>query len=114
MAEANETREMWRDHKRGRQRASEERRDVAEESFDFLRKHAAKHGVTLKQFTDTHYQVSIRSHGWLWNIYPGNRRIYVSEHHIRAGTPRLPLPEMWTLRDVVVSAAKLWTKETGR
>lgn len=110
MTEGNETREMWRDHNRRRQRASEKRRDAAEHSFDALRVHAAKHGVLFKRHTDAHYQIAILAKGWLWNVYPGKHRIYIDNHHMATGTPRLNLPDRWTLTDVV-EAAVLRTKE---
>ena len=60
-------------------------------------------GMTLKRCTDQHYQLS-HPHGWLLNIYPGNRRLYHDKN--RAKGPFLNVPHDWTLPDVVNAAAK--------
>jgi len=59
-------------------------------------------GMTLKQHSDQHYQLS-HPDGWLLNIYPGNRRLY---HDKNRKGPFLQVPLEWTLLDVVNAAAK--------
>jgi hypothetical protein len=83
------------------------RRVEAGTDFTELRTEAGRHGIKLLRHSQAHYQVRYVPEGWMWNVYPGNRRIFVDRAHRVKGTPRLSLPAKWTLKDVVESAIKL-------
>ena len=113
MAERNETNEMWREHDKRKKAASRKRRGKAEQSFSALQSLAMQKGLALAQHSDTHFALAYGKMGWLWNIYPGNRRIFVDEAH-GAATPRLDVPHEWTLGDVVRAAVALREEVRGR
>lgn len=84
----------------------------------YIRAKAVAHagGLLLRECAPgRHYQLLLphrRSlgaatrHRWLFDIYPGNCRIYVPESH-KAHTPRLKLDPDWGLVDAVVAAVAL-------
>lgn len=110
----NETSEMWQEHNGEKQKARVVRRASAGQEFSRLKVEAMQVGIAVKQHTDVHYQIAYGRANWLWNVYPGNRRIYVDEAHQAAGTPRLDLPANWTLKDAVRAAIALRKELTGR
>ena len=82
--------------------------------FNRLEAEAIQCGLSITKRTNAHYQIAYGRGGWLWNVYPGNRRIYVDAPHREAGTPRLDLPANWTLADAVRAAIALRKELTGR
>ena len=113
MTERDDTNEMWRAHHKDRKRASNKRRGKAEQSFSALKSLAMQKGLAFAQHSDTHFALAYGKMGWLWNIYPGNRRIFVDEAH-GATTPRLDVGYEWTLEDIVRAAIALTEEVRGR
>lgn len=76
----------------------EERRKLALKDFEEAQRIADSLGLTLQQFSDTHYR--IRTSQFFWDIHPGNQRI-------RRSSPSCPLIRYsgdWTLITIVRNA----------
>ncbi len=72
----------------------QEGRDRAAESFDAARVIAARAGLELVRFTESHY--GLKTPRGQLNIYPGNQRLYG-----RQPLPFVRTPTPWALLDVV-------------
>lgn len=81
-----------------RQDEGRERRKVAAGDYPNARQHAEQAGLSLRQISDTHYQLG--AIGWTLNIYPGNCRIA----KCNGTAPRFCVAGPWTLIDVVAAA----------
>jgi len=81
-----------------RRREAAQRRLLAAEDFPELEKLAKNAGVMLLKHSDSHY--SLRTEDWRLNIYPGNLRLHRDRGPERIAET-LPLPEVWSLSDVV-------------
>ena len=94
--------DYFRDVKRDRQRRGDQNRTRASADAITAATLAEDSGMTLTAHTAAHYQ--LRRGDAMWNLYPGNQRIYVDAAH-RKKTPFLRLPRSpWTLLDVVRAA----------
>lgn len=81
----------------------EERRKRAGDVFLQARSLASRAGLVLARHSDVHYSLR-HPDGWIFNIYPGNRRLYYDKN--RKKGPFIKLPDNWTLMDVVKEAVK--------
>jgi hypothetical protein len=95
------TADLWNDVHFGRRLESRKRRGDAYVEFLAARDEAEQRGLTLKQCSMDHYQLTNGS--WLLNLYPGNQRIYADRN--RSKPPFLNVPEPWTLMDCVRASA---------
>ncbi len=89
----------------------EARRDLAAEQFPGARGIAERAGVTLRRFTEAHYQLRGPRGKWIINIDPGNRRMFHDQH--KRG-PYLEVSAEWTLLEVVHAALRAMEKETAQ
>ena len=98
--------DYWKDVspllKREAEQRAQGRRDDAESLFSAARAIAAKNGLLLKKHTDVHYQLRWPD-GAILDIYPGRGRLY-SNPARKPRSPRLTVPDEWTLVDVVNAA----------
>ena len=77
-------------------------RTAASRSFQMAKQLATATGLSLVRLAEPQYQ--LRYNDWLWNLYPGNQRIYVDDAH-RKTTPFLNIKARpWGLIDVVKAA----------
>lgn len=89
-------------HNRGKAKAAEKRRLKEGDAFEENKRLALQHGYILQWHSESHFQITRRG-AWTLNLYPGNQRIYRGkERH----APYLELPTPWTIRDVIIAAAK--------
>lgn len=80
-----------------------EERESAHEDFNNAKSLASKHGLFLTRCSDTQYNLSHKETGALWQLYPGNKRIYTPKTK-RSVTPFLKINSYWKIFDVVVAA----------
>jgi len=92
----------WDSYRKERQQDRQDNREAAEKDFKKASILAAQSGMALSRCSSVHYQ--LRANSYLWNIYPGNRRIYSDKKH---KNPFLKLPVDWGLIDVVKAAMEL-------
>lgn len=97
--------------KQMRQRDGNRNRAVNRKAYEDARAIAESHGMKLTMHTEAHY--SLRSEKSLWNLYPGNQRIYVDAAH-RKATPFLAVSRHpWTLLDIVSSVVGRVNRKRG-
>lgn len=83
------------------------RREQAYKDFCAVEKYATNSGMRLKMNTFAHYQLIVyHPRGqWIYNLYPGNRRIYKDKNH---SGPFLDFEQKtWTLIEVIQEAIKI-------
>lgn len=97
--------DIYREIREIRAQHGEYRRHAAVDDFRSALRRCNAAGLLLKRHNEIHYSITHPLHGWLINVYPGNRRIYADPNRPRA--PFLKLPEDWCLEDVV-SAVIPW------
>jgi hypothetical protein len=93
------------EEKREYQTVRAERRQLATDEFPEAAKLANRHGLVLTRCTEAHYQLRVFDDGkiaWLYNIYPGKRRIWSDRTH---RGPFLKVPMFWTLTDLIMAVA---------
>lgn len=71
----------------------------AEAEYEQARVYAEAYGISLKRFSDIHYQIHDLSKDVVINLYPSNQRIYADKKH--KNPPFIKLQHAWRLMDVV-------------
>ncbi|MBN1510709.1 MAG: hypothetical protein JXB13_01720 [Phycisphaerae bacterium] len=100
--------DLYRELRKEGQAERQALRAAAQTEFERVKVLAFAHGLILRRHTEAHYTLAAGAAGdyvWLWDVYPGKRRIKVSRRH--PGTPFLDVPPAWTLRDVVAAAIRI-------
>ena len=87
-----------RDHALAQQILAGQRRNEAASQFAECRDIAQRHGVALRQCSESHYQ--LRAGQALLNVYPGSRRLARDPKH---QTEHISLQIDWDLLDVVAA-----------
>lgn len=91
------------------------RRTATYQSYASASKLAEDNRMVLIRHSDVHYHLWVTlasGQRWLYNLYPGNCRIYADRQHYG---PFLNIPKPWTIDDVIRAArAKRAEKESGR
>lgn len=94
--------EIFRVRKKEKQDTGEQRRQEATAAFTEDFQFARVHDIELKRCSDTHYQAIVRhadnTPRWLYNLYPGNQRVYSDETY---HGPFIPVQKPWTIRTFV-------------
>lgn len=111
-ADEDTLRGFYRDVKasqRGYNKVKEKRRLREGDAFEENKRLALSHGLILQWHSESHFQITRRG-AWTLNLYPGNQRIYRGRER---NAPYLELPTPWTIRDVIVAAAKKEAENAG-
>jgi hypothetical protein len=100
--------EVFKALRRERPESGHARRVAEAEGFDQARDLARSFGLMLRQCSTSHYQL-YRPGGWLFNIYPGNRRIYRDRERGKAPHLRVSRDDVlsWLARCVMAAAETL-------
>ncbi len=85
----------WEEYNKGVQKERQRRRDEATNEIDNIQRRLADFSIVLRQCTTAHYQLIYGD--WIYNLYPGNQRIYSDPKH---RGPFLNVPKPWTLSEV--------------
>lgn len=97
----------WKNYNKTNQERRAASRDEAGREFDDAKRLAISYGFELKKKSEGHYQLiyhpQVTLQFFIYNIYPGNHRIYADPNHTG---PFLELNGEWGLIDVVMSAAE--------
>lgn len=103
--------DAFREQRRQSKRNRELSRRIAEADFYEAADMAKKTDMDLTQCTEAHYQLTVYlSHGplrfWLYNLYPGNQRIYADPNHKGPFLRGLKVGN-WTFEHIIVAANRL-------
>lgn len=98
--------DVLRDYRKQSRRRREINRQNAEAGFEEAVDMSAKIDMDLTQCTEAHYQLTVYlSHSplefWLYNLYPGNQRIYADPNH---RGPFLQLAGVWSFEKIIKAA----------
>lgn len=100
--------EHYKSMRAERQKAAQQNRRGASADFFEAVKYASERGMIFVRRSASHYQLRVyagtsRDFFWLYNLYPGNQRIWIDRQH---KGPFLNFITQWTFKAVIIAAAK--------